>query len=266
MAGKAKKSSKFAKKGASSLAVVRRKSASIEAYKGSIQDIVRGLRDRDNLINSAEIMDAMLEKGYTSEKEIARAFAEEYGIEFIENLEDYKISEETLKIVSRKTCEKYTVIPIIKMEKTLVVAFADPSDIHIRDTLSLITDLKIQPVVATKSSIKKTFNRYFDRQKEVDSLFYDLDMVASVSDQEENVLDLNKTGKQKSDPIVVFVNLVFSDAIQLGASDIHIEPYEKNHSHSLSCGRPSSRKTCFAERDRRGAYLPHKGHKQYGHQ
>ena len=225
MAGKAKKSNKFAK--SASLAVVRKKTAALESYKGSIQDIVRGLRDRDNLINSAEIMDAMLEKGYTSEEEIARAFAEEYGIEFIENLEDYKISEEVLKIISRKTCEKYTVIPVTKMEKTLVVAFVDPSDIHVRDTLSLITDLKIQPVVATKSSIKKIFNRYFDRQKEVDSLFYDLDMVASVSDQEKNAIDLDKTGKQKSDPIVVFVNLIFSDAIQLGASDIHIEPYEK---------------------------------------
>ena len=208
------------------LAVIPKKSDKVESYKENIHDMVKNLKNKDDLLGSDEIMDIMLEKGYTSEEEIARAFSKEYEIEFIENLEDYQISEDVLKIISRKTCEKYTIIPLIKMEKTLVVAFADPSDMHIRDTLSLMTDLKIQPVVATKAAIKKMFNRYFDRQKEVDSLFYDLDMVMSMEGQDENVLDLNKKQK-KSDPVVVFVNLVFSDAVYLGASDIHIEPYEK---------------------------------------
>lgn len=224
MAETAKKR-KNSKKNAA-LAVIPKKSDKVESYKENIHDMVKNLKNKDNLLGSDEIMDIMLEKGYTSEEEIARVFSKEYEIEFIENLEDYQISEDVLKIVSRKTCEKYTIIPLIKMEKTLVIAFADPSDMHIRDTLSLMTDLKIQPVVATKAAIKKMFNRYFDRQKEVDSLFYDLDMVMSMEGQNENVLDLNKKQK-KSNPIVVFVNLVFSDAVYLGASDIHIEPYEK---------------------------------------
>ena len=224
MAETVKKKNPSKKKAA--LAVIPKKSDKVESYKENIHDMVKNLKNKDDLLGSDEIMDIMLEKGYTSEEEIARAFSKEYEIEFIENLEDYQISEDVLKIISRKTCEKYTIIPLIKMEKTLVVAFADPSDMHIRDTLSLMTDLKIQPVVATKVAIKKMFNRYFDRQKEVDSLFYDLDMVMSVEGQDENVLDLNKKQK-KSDPVVVFVNLVFSDAVYLGASDIHIEPYEK---------------------------------------
>lgn len=208
------------------LAVVPKKSDKIKSYKENIHNMVRNLKNKEGLLGSDEVMDIMLEKGYTSEEEIARAFSKEYEIECIENLEEYQISEDILKIVSRKTCEKYTIIPLIKMEKTLVVAFADPSDMHIRDTLSLMTDLKIQPVVATKTSIKKMFNRYFDRQKEVDNLFYDLDMVMSVEGQNENVLDLDKK-QNKSEAVVVFVNLVFSDAVYLGASDIHIEPYEK---------------------------------------
>ena len=209
------------------LAVVQKNKGKVDSYRATVQNIVQGRKNRDNLMGSSEVMDIMLEKGYTSEEEIAQAFATEYQLEFIENLEDYKISADILKVVSRKTCEKYTLIPLIKMEKTLVVAFADPSDVHIRDTLSLMTDLKIQPVVATKTAIKKIFNKYFDHQKEVDSLFYDLDMVVSAEDQDENVLDLDKKKEGKSDPVVAFVDLIFSDAVQLGASDIHIEPYEK---------------------------------------
>ncbi|MCY4512414.1 MAG: ATPase, T2SS/T4P/T4SS family [Bdellovibrionales bacterium] len=208
------------------LAVVPKESGKMNSYKENIHKMVKNLKNKEGLLGSDEIMDIMLEKGFTSEEEIARAFSKEYEVEFIENLVDYQISEDVLKIISRKTCEKYTIIPLIKMEKTLVVAFADPSDMHIRDTLSLMTDLKIQPVVATKGAIKKMFNKYFDRQKEVDSLFYDLDMVMSVEAQDDNVIDLNKKQK-KSDPVIVFVNLVFSDAVYLGASDIHIEPYEK---------------------------------------
>ena len=224
MAERAKKQKTSKQKAA--LAVIPKKSGKVDSYQENLHNMVKNLKNKDSLLGSDEIMDLMLEKGYTSEEEIARTFSREYEIEFIENLEDYQISEDVLKIVSRKTCEKYTIIPLIKMEKTLVIAFADPSDMHIRDTLSLMTDLKIQPVIATKSAIKKMFNRYFDRQKEVDSLFYDLDMVMSAEGQDENVLDLNKKQK-KSDPVVVFVNLVFSDAVYLGASDIHIEPYEK---------------------------------------
>ena len=208
------------------IAVVSKNKGEVMERKSVAHHIARHFTEKDNIMSQSEVMDSMLQQGYIGEGEIAKAFAAQHGVEFIENLEDYKISKDVLEVISRKTCERYTIIPIMKVEKTLVVAFSDPSNIHIRDTLSLTTNLKIQPVIAVKSAIKKMLGRCYDSQKEVNELFYDFDV--SINMDEGNSVDLmDEKAKQDNSPSISFVNLVFSDAIQLGASDIHIESYEK---------------------------------------
>ena len=190
------------------------------------QKVIENLKSSQS-IHHSEMINALLEKGHITEVELANAFGREFGLEVVKNLHDYKISPEILKIIPKKICEKNILIPLAKFAKTLVVVFSNPSDINLRDNLSLITGLKIQPVVATRADIRKAFDKYFDNQRIMDSLAYDMHFELA-GFEEELAIDLDKEVNLKArDPVISFVNLMFSDAIRLKASDIHVETYEK---------------------------------------
>ena len=179
-------------------------------------------------VNHAEMMQALLEKGHVTETELASIFGKELGLEVINNLNDYKISKEILELIPQKICEKNLILPLVRIDKTLVVVFADPSDLNLRDNLCLITGHKIQPVVSTRTAIKEAFNKYFDNQIVIDNLVYDMSFELA-GFEEELAIDLDKEqNKKEDDPVIQFVNLMFSDAIRLKSSDVHIETYEKD--------------------------------------
>ena len=208
------------------LVVSRKKSSSIAKLYGDAESFLENLRQGGNVDNT-EVIDTLIEKGYVSEEEIVDIFAREYNIEGIANLNEYKIPKEILSLIPSKICEKHLLIPLTKIDKTLVVVFSDPSNFHIRDNLSLITGCKIQPAVASRSAVREALNRLLDKKAEVDSLFYDMDMESFGLDSDEAVdLEKEKTDASAS-PIISFVNLIFSDAIRLNSSDIHLENYEK---------------------------------------
>ena len=211
------------------LVVVNKKSSDLAQYEPEVKNFVESLKNSNNKMDNFDVMDTLLEKGYVDEEELAGIFSKEFNIEFIENLSDYKISPDILKTVSRKTCERNVLIPLAKVGKSLVVAFSDPSNMHVRDNLSLVTDCKIQPVVATRTAIKNLLNVYYDSQKEIDKLFYNFEAISDDEDDDSSVvvLDNQKLANNNSDTVISLVNLIFSDAIRLKSSDIHIETYEK---------------------------------------
>ena len=179
-------------------------------------------------VNNFETINMFLEKGYMSEQEVVQVFAKEFGLEVINNLPEYKISKEVLESIPKNICLKNLLIPLVKIDNTLVVVFHDPSNKHVIDNISLITGCKIQPVVATKTEIKEFLNVIYDNQEEIDQLFYDMDIDYDVED--ENIVNLdeeNKKAGEKDSPIITFVNLIFFDAIRLESSDIHVENYER---------------------------------------
>jgi type IV pilus assembly protein PilB len=120
------------------------------------------------------------------------------------------------------------VIPIQRAERTLVVAFADPTNIHVRNDISIITKCKVEVVVASEGMIKYAIEKYFASTS----------MLKSISEEMENEDDaflveamnfssLDLGSGADSEPIIKFVNAMLVEAIQARASDIHIEPYEK---------------------------------------
>ena len=203
-----------------------KKGSSLTHLSPAGEQFVESLRKKS--VNHTETMQVLLEKGHVTEMELANIFGKELGLEVINNLSDYKISEEVLNLIPQKICEKNLLLPLVRIDKTLVVVFADPSDLNLRDNLFLITGHKIQPVVATRTAIKEALSRCFDNQLVMDNLVYDMSF-GLAGFEEELAIDLDKEqSKKENDPVVSFVNLMFSDAIRLKSSDIHIETYEKD--------------------------------------
>lgn len=217
--------------------IKKQKKKQVALHKSSSSDLAHKEKETQSLleqleseknIHRSEVIDTLIDKGYMNEEELAQMFSKKYGIEFIQNLNEYQITEEVLNLVPRNICEKHILFPVTKIDKFLVVAFSDPSDLNTKDSLAFITGHKIKPVVATRESIKKTLNRYYDNQKQFDDLLYNINSGLEES-EDEMVLDLNSQKIDIEDNSVVsFVNLIFTDAIQLKSSDIHIEIYEKS--------------------------------------
>ena len=210
------------------LAVVKNKKSSEVAERAFFNDKILDNLKKNKGLNQSETIQALLEKGHITELEIANLFSEEYGLEVIKSLNEYKITEDVLKLVPQKICRKNLILPLVKIDNTLVVVFSDPSNMNLRDNLSLITGLKIQPVVSTRTAIKEAFNKFFDNQNVMDNLVFDMSLDVSGFD-DELAINLDKEVEaNSSDPVISFVNLMFSDAIRLKSSDIHVESYERN--------------------------------------
>ncbi len=201
----------------------KKKKSDLSHFHPKVQSILGDFKN--NNVDQSEMVDTLLEKGYVDEGEIVKMFAEEFNIEAIENLGQYEISKELLELIPRKICERYILVPLTKIDRTLVIVFSDPSNVHIIDNLTLLTGCKIQAAVASKSDIKEVLNRCYSNQKELDSLFYDMEVENFGF---EDVTSINLDKEEKSGPVISFVNLIFSDAIRLKSSDIHVEKYEKS--------------------------------------
>lgn len=206
------------------LTVLKKKNHELQDSSPHVQNLVKSLRNPK--INNNEIIDMMLDNNHVTDQKIAEIFSQEYGFELIQNLEDYEVSEEVLNIIPKKICEKNLLLPIRKMDKMLIVVFANPSDTTLRDNLFLTTNFEIQPVIATRTNIKKAHKKYFNDKKAISNLVYNMSVDAG-NDEEVHAVNLDQN-KESEDPVISFVNLIFREAIQLQCSDIHIESYEQD--------------------------------------
>lgn len=168
--------------------------------------------------------------GYIEENELTAFLSKQYGVPSI-NLSDFEIDAEVLKLIPKEVVVRHQVIPINKSGNTLIVAMADPSNIYAVDDIKFITNFNIDVVVASEGQIAEAIEKYYtsnvtfeDVMIDFNSGEEDLELAGDV-DEDINVLDLEKSAGDA--PVVKLVNLVLLDAIRKGASDIHIEPYEK---------------------------------------
>ena len=180
---------------------------------------------KEGNLNSFETVNMFLDKGYIGEDEVVEAFSKEYGFNVIDNLLEYSIAEDVLELIPIQICLKHLLIPLSKIDNTLVVVFYDPSNTHVIDNISLLTGFKIQPAIARKTEIKKFLGRVYNNQEEVNKLFYEMD-AELIGFEEQDAIDLDE--EKHGSPVINFVNLIFSDAIRLKCSDIHVEVYEKS--------------------------------------
>ncbi|MES2641661.1 MAG: type IV-A pilus assembly ATPase PilB [Myxococcota bacterium] len=169
--------------------------------------------------------------GYIDENELTAFLSKQYGVPSI-HLADFEIDPEVLKLLPKELVVRHQIIPVNRAGSTLIVAMADPSNIYAIDDVKFVTNFNIDVVVASEQAIADAIEKYYTSNVSFDDVMVDFagkdeeDLeLASDVDEDINVLDLEKSAGDA--PVVKLVNLVLLDAIRKGASDIHIEPYEK---------------------------------------
>ncbi len=157
------------------------------------------------------------------DSELGEYLSEHYQMPFIE-LSDFEVDSNAIASLSPEQCKKHVVIPISKSGATLVVAFADPTNLFIRDDIAFVTRCKIESVVATEKSIRRAIDKYYpETSTDAGDILNEMD--SSPGDEEASLAGMNL--EDSDSPVVKFVNVMLAEAVKDGASDIHVEPYEK---------------------------------------
>ena len=171
--------------------------------------------------------------GILGEKELTEFLSRQYGVPSI-SLGEFEIDVEVIELIPKEVAVKHTVLPVQRAGSTLIVAMSDPSNIYAIDDLKFLTGLNIEPVVTTDAAIEEAIVRYYETAEKIASYeevigdidFEDIDF-GEEGEDDFNVLDSQAEAEQA--PVVKLCNLVLLNAINKGASDIHIEPYEKSY-------------------------------------
>ena len=183
--------------------------------------------------------------GFAKDEEIASLLSRQYGVPSI-NLSQFDIDAGVIKVVPAATAQKYEIVPVSRVGATLTIAMSDPTNVFAVDDIKFMTGYHVEPVVASQTAIVDAIDRYYGNgngaaEKNVGENHLDLaskalqempqiddDDVEVLEEMEEvDVLSLEKQGGEA--PVVRLVNVVLASAMQKGASDIHIEPYEKEY-------------------------------------
>jgi type IV pilus assembly protein PilB len=170
---------------------------------------------------------ALAKLGYISDGEITSFLSAQYRVPAV-NLDEYEIEPEVIKLVSKEVCEKHKIIPISRSGTALVVAMADPTNLHAIDDIKFLTGLNVEPVVASETGIMGAIDRAYSDGPQYDEVLAEFageEVDFSVESEDINVLELEKAAEGA--PVVRLVNAILLNAIKKGASDIHVEPYEK---------------------------------------
>ena len=173
----------------------------------------------------------IIEHGIVEERDFIGSVALEMNIPPID-LSRTAASDEALACLPQDMALYYGVLPVAKIGNVLTMAVANPFDILKLDDVQIITGSDIRPVVSTEVGIRKAIEKgYSHGEAEMEQLFEDIgdpEMEFKAAEPDEEDFDLTElTGSSESSPVVKLVNLLIYQAVRDGASDIHIEPFEK---------------------------------------
>jgi type IV pilus assembly protein PilB len=169
-----------------------------------------------------------------SEEQLIGFLSRQYGIPSM-TLAQLDVDADVLRLVPAAIAKKYEVLPVKRVNNSLTLAMADPTNVFALDDIAFMTNLQVLPVVASQVAIRKAIERNYEGQggaalESLTELASDVTAAAVevVEDEEAPKLDIFEL-KESADeaPVVKLVNMVLGDAIQKGASDVHFEPYEK---------------------------------------
>ena len=203
----------------------------------------------------------LVKLGLVSDDMITAVLSRQYGIPSV-NLELFQIDESVLRLIPQEVAQKYSVLPLSRVGATLTLAMVDPTNVFAMDDIKFMTGLNVEPVVVAEVSIQHAISRYYSTTREIELATVSIDdavlegvgikdsngggitsadlvsldsidfahdgaeAVEVLDDNEE--IDLTTLSRMSEDaPVVRLVNVLLVDALRRGASDIHVEPYEK---------------------------------------
>jgi type IV pilus assembly protein PilB len=212
----------------------------------AIGDRLGELLVRENLISLAQLQRAeqmrresgerlgytLTRMGFVEETDLTQFLSKTYGVPSI-RLDEFDIKREVVDLVPREMAMRHLCIPINRAGGTLIVAMADPANLTAIDDLKFLTNYTIEVVVASEVAIREAIVKYYtevDKSGGLKEILGDIDADDVELDTENaggaiDLTDLEKAADEA--PVVKLVNHILVEAIKLKASDIHIEPYEK---------------------------------------
>ncbi len=171
--------------------------------------------------NGQSLGRALVELGLISEAQLVRALASQVGMEFVE-LANFPVDQSAVALVPAAVCRRHTVLPIAFEGDAVKIAMSNPGNVVAVDDIRSLSGRRVIPVIAAHDDVLASIDRFCRSDAELETLQDSLEGEADV--------ELGAIGDIIEDdaPVVRFVNLLISQAIQDRASDIHIEPAEKD--------------------------------------
>ncbi|MBE3592505.1 MAG: type II secretion system ATPase GspE [Thermoanaerobacter sp.] len=191
-----------------------------------------GLITEEQLKHAIEVQNKTGEKlgkvliklGYVTESQILEALEFQLGIPHVD-LQKYYIDPDVAKLIPEAVAKRHTIIPIKKDKDGILVAMADPLNIFALDDVRIITKQNVKPLIASEGSILKAIDRIYGREQ-AEKAVQDFKKEFQSESQEELPDEILE--EVQNAPAVRFVNSIIEQAIKNRASDIHIEPTEKD--------------------------------------
>ncbi len=208
----------------------------------------------------------LVKLGLVSDDTITTVLSRQYGVPSV-NLELFDIEDSVIRLIPQEVAQKYFVLPLSRVGATLTLAMVDPTNVFAMDDIKFMTGLNIEPVVVSEASVQEAITKYYQISREIELAAeaevvvegmssngrghngnghnsitnadlvslgsFDFNHVDEAADHLEVIedneeIDLSSLARMSEDaPVVRLVNVLMVDALRRGASDIHIEPYEK---------------------------------------
>jgi type IV pilus assembly protein PilB len=181
--------------------------------------------------NGGKLGSCLTKLGYITDDDITGVLSRQYGVPSI-NLKFYEIDPNVIKLIPQDTALRYQVIPLSRVGSVLTIAMTDPTNVFAMDDIKFMTGFNVEPVVASESAIGEAITRFYggsdadseELTKMMKDLVEDEELELAAEEAELDAASLEKAAEEA--PIIKLVNLILTDSVKRGASDIHIEPYE----------------------------------------
>jgi type IV pilus assembly protein PilB len=182
--------------------------------------------------NGGKLGSCLTKMGFITDDDITGVLSRQYGVPSI-NLKYYEIDPNVIKLIPQDTALRYQVIPLSRVGSVLTIAMTDPTNVFAMDDIKFMTGFNVEPVVASESAIGEAISRFYggteQNTEELSKMMKDLvdedqELELAAEEAELDTATLEKAAEEA--PIIKLVNLILTDSVKRGASDIHIEPYE----------------------------------------
>jgi type IV pilus assembly protein PilB len=184
--------------------------------------------------SGARLGSVLVKLGFLSDEDVTNFLSRQYGVPAI-NLSFFEIDPQVVKLIPYDTARRYQILPLSRVGASLTIAMVDPTNVFAMDDIKFMTGFNIEPVVASEAAIVEGIEKAYGSSHEEDlenvmqsiSEMGEADVELQAEQEEMGLSELEKAADEA--PIVKLVNLILTDAVKRGASDIHIEPYEKEY-------------------------------------
>ncbi len=194
--------------------------------EGQIQEALSIQREKGGVLGKI-----LVELGHVTEDEMLFALAAQVGMEVV-NLDDLEIPTAVLEKVNAATASVYRIVPVSFENDILTVAMADPLNVNILDDLRfMLPELTIEGAVSTEDQITRSIEKYYKDQDALEDIMKAYQEGADMAEwiEDDGKMDLDDAASlAHAAPVVKLLNLILLQAIKDKASDVHLEPFEKD--------------------------------------